>query len=207
MTRCVVLQRLIVLITCNCDSNDGVLMQLAVTSKAQLRERSFSLPAASDDLMHKFYPVLAHAMILADVNAVADDEGPEAWGKPLLTCTMSYTSNTLFTFTTHSVPHSNPKICAVKSVPSNIKVRSRDVISSLTYHPCDLNAILIVYSIPSSYTSLLGAEPTQPGVENTLEMCLMSMAINILLHLQFHTRKERTCYRGAYVPNITVLQY
>lgn len=56
-------------------------VQLAVASKAQLRERSYSLPAASDELMHKFYPVLAHAMIEADVNSV-EDEGREAMGAP-----------------------------------------------------------------------------------------------------------------------------
>ena len=39
----------------------------------------FSMPAASDDLMHSFYPLLANAMIQADLNSV-EDEGSAAIG-------------------------------------------------------------------------------------------------------------------------------
>ena len=41
----------------------------------------FSMPAASDDLMHSFYPLLANAMIQADLNSV-EDEGSAAVGEP-----------------------------------------------------------------------------------------------------------------------------
>ena len=61
--------------------------QLAVASKAQLRGRCYSLPPVSDELMHKFYPVLAHAMIEADVNSVEED-GREAMGAPLVPYTL-----------------------------------------------------------------------------------------------------------------------
>ncbi len=37
------------------------------------------MPAASDDLMHSFYPLLANAMIQADLNSV-EDEGSAAIG-------------------------------------------------------------------------------------------------------------------------------
>ena len=43
----------------------------------------FSMPAASDDLMHSFYPLLANAMIQADLNSV-EDEGSAAIGAPRL---------------------------------------------------------------------------------------------------------------------------
>jgi hypothetical protein len=38
------------------------------------------MPAASDDLMHSFYPLLANAMIQADLDSV-EDEGSAAVGE------------------------------------------------------------------------------------------------------------------------------
>ena len=46
------------------------------------------MPAASDDLMHSFYPLLANAMIQADLNSV-EDEGSAAIGALACQCTLS----------------------------------------------------------------------------------------------------------------------
>ena len=52
------------------------------------------MPAASDDLMHSFYPLLANAMIQADLNSV-EDEGSAAIGMLADSCRAPFHQTTL----------------------------------------------------------------------------------------------------------------